>query len=129
MVNESNKIRAINTVRLAVMGLTVVISAFYIKVPGNILILKLLIVPMFWLSTLGLRSLYKNPISEQAALSVNALEYNALYVFLFSTFLLFICWTPEVDLSQILNGAMFAFLFGFPLSLYLHHKGQSASAV
>ena len=128
MLSESNKIRAGNSLRLAFVALVVVVSSFYFKVPNNVLIVKLLIVPMFWLSLLGLKVLYKNPIEEQAVFSANVIEYYILYVILFSTFMLVICWTPEIEVSQIIKGAALGCLIGLPLSLYLHQKnirGQS----
>ena len=124
MLSESNKIRAGNSLRLAFVALVVVVSSFYFKVPNNVLIVKLLIVPMFWLSLLGLKVLYKNPIEEQAVFSANVIEYYILYVILFSTFMLVICWTPEIEVSQIIKGAALGCLIGLPLSLYLHQRKQ-----
>ena len=122
ILSETNKIRVSNTIHLAVVVGVVLAGASYFKVPGNILVLKILVVPMFWLSLLGLKALYKEPIENQPVFSANVIEYNALYVFLFSTFLFIVCWTPTVELWQILVGAIAAFSIGFPLSLYLHHK-------
>ena len=75
MLSESNKIRVGNSLRLAFVALVVVVSSFYFKVPNNVLVVKLLIIPMFWLSLLGLKALYKNPIEEQAVFSANVIEY------------------------------------------------------
>ena len=124
MLSESNKIRVGNSLRLAFVALVVVVSSFYFKVPNNVLVVKLLIIPMFWLSLLGLKALYKNPIEEQAVFSANVIEYYILYVILFSTFMLVICWTPEIEVSQIVKGATLGCLIGLPLSLYLHQRKQ-----
>ncbi len=129
MLSESNKIRASNSLRLAFIALVVVAGSFYFKVPGNVLVIKLLIIPMFWLSLLGLKALYKNPIEEQAVFSTNVIEYCSLYVILFGTFMLVICWTPEAELVQIAKGAVMGFLVALPLSLYLHHKNQTMDSV
>ena len=129
MLSETNKIRASNSLRLAFLALVVVAGSFYFKVPGNVLVVKLLIIPMFWLSLLGLKALYKNPIEEQTVLSANVIEYNILYVVLFGTFMLIICWTPEVELVQIAKGAALVLLVALPMSLYLHHMNQRIDSV
>ncbi len=129
MLSESNKIRADNSLRLAFVALVVVAGSFYFKVPANVLVVKLLVIPMFWLSLLGLKALYKNPIEEQPVFSANVIEYNILYVILFGTLMLIICWTPEVELMQIVKGAVSGILVASPLSLYLHHRAQRIDAV
>ena len=129
MLSESNKIRADNSLRLAFVALVVVAGSFYFKVPANVLVVKLLVIPMFWLSLLGLKALYKNPIEEQPVFSANVIEYNILYVILFGTLMLIICWTPEVELMQIVKGAVSGILVALPLSLYLHHRAQRIDAV
>ncbi len=129
MFSESNKIRASNFLRLAFVALVVVVASFYFEVPDNVLVVKLLCIPMFWLSLLGLKALYKNPIEAQSVFSANVIEYNILYVILFGTFMLIVCWTPEVKLPQIAKAAVVNLLVALPLSLYLHHRNQRMGTV
>lgn len=124
MLSDSNKIRLRNTLSIAQIILVVLLCALYFDVPGNVLIFKVLVVPIFWFSLLGLRALYRDPIEGQAVFSSNVIEYNILFVFAIAVFVLIVCWTPALELSKIIGAIAIALLFGLPLRLYLHRRYQ-----
>jgi len=126
-MSESNKIRFGNIGRLAILGTTVLTVSYLQKTPPNLLVLKLLIVPMFWLAMIGLRYLYKNPISEQKTMSTNVIEYHLLLTLLFSGFIILVLWSPELGAATMVRVLLALLALGIPLLLYLHKRQTTHS--
>jgi hypothetical protein len=127
-MKQSNQIRVGNLLYLAPMFVAVLAGSFFFRVPGSLLLVKLLVVPMFWLALRGLPTLYKNPIAEQPTLSPNVIEYYALFILLFAAFLLVVLWTPEFTVLNLLLSLFGVLLIGLPLKLWGHHRRTGSEA-
>lgn len=127
MISQSNQIRVGNAARLVLLFGAVLVASLFFKVSASTLLLKLMIVPMFWLSLLGLPALYKNPIAAQPTLSANVIEYYILFVVLFSGFLLVVFWTPVFPVSKLLLLLAGVLVIGVPVKLWQHHRQNSIS--
>lgn len=127
-MHQSNQIRVSNLLYLAPMFFLVIIGSFFFKVPGSLLVVKLLVVPMFWLALRGLPTLYKKPIADQPTLSANVIEYCALSILLFAVFLLVVLWTPKFTLLNLLLSLFGVMLIGLPLKLWSHHRRTGSEA-
>ena len=123
-MSNSNTIRAGNITRLVTLIVAVILTSHYFNLSANIVILKLLVVPMFWLSMIGIQYLYKEPISLQEAFSINVVEYFLLFVLLVAGFLMVLMWTLGVSVSVLLTGLLAAFILGVAVLLYMHYASK-----
>ena len=96
----------------------VVLCSLYFKVPTNILTIKILIVPMFWLSYLGLNSIFKHPIIEEK-ITLRMIEYFAIWAFLFSAFMIVTIWTPDISVLKMMSTVLLGTAIGTVLQLVL----------
>lgn len=75
------------------------------KALGNsteITLLKLAVVPLFFLSFGGLRSIYRIPIFEHKV-TFRAVEYSIIEGLIFSLFLFVLLWHPESTTAELLS--------------------------
>lgn len=84
-------------------GLLLVVF-FVLKLFGNpteLILLKLAVVPLFFLSFGGLRYLYREPIFEHK-LTLRAFEYSVLEGLVFSLFLFAMLWNSQRTATELL---------------------------
>ena len=94
---------AIRNYTLVLMLLVMVVIAS--KLLGNsteLMLLKLATVPLFFLSTSGLRSIYKHPIVEHK-LTPRSVEYVILDGLLLVLLIFIVTWDPEATTAELLK--------------------------
>ncbi|MFK8079554.1 MAG: hypothetical protein AB8B97_04650 [Granulosicoccus sp.] len=120
-MQNNTKTRLINSGRLVWILFAVCAFSVHAEVATNLIFMKLMLVPMFFFALPGVAGLYKKPINEQPLLSANFIEYHLLMGFLLTAFLLFVVWTPDVEIpflvKWLLLGTFAGMLWGLAIAL------------
>ena len=93
-------IRNYTNVALLLVMVTSVLLA--LKNPLELILLKLCVVPLFFLSIGGLRSIYREPIVEHK-FTVRSIEYTLLQGLVFALFLSVLFWTAGTTLGEFVS--------------------------
>jgi len=112
-LNYKAKIAIKNYSVVFVMIVLMVILSRDLGDSNELLMLKIAVVPLFFLSFAGLRSIYRDPIIEHR-LTLRSVEFSVLDGLLYSLFIFISLWKQESTIGEllILFGSLF---FAFTL--------------
>ena len=89
-----------NYTRVALMVFGILVCTIALGDPANVILLKLSAAPFFFLSTIGLKSIYRQPIVEHK-ITARAVEYHLLQALLIALIALIVYWSPEKTIGML----------------------------
>ncbi len=99
-VITTTKIRLSNYATVASLVCPVLILSMLNDVPSSVIMLKLLLTPLVFLSFHGLNSLYIKPVVDNR-LTFRSIEHAVIESFILCVFLLIVFWTPGVSTASL----------------------------
>lgn len=117
-LNSKLYLALINYAHALCVTLAVLAITFFLGQSSELILLKVLISPVFWLAFYGLEKIYQYPIFEPRV-SIRAVEYSVLYAFLMSVFVLLIVWQQQFEIRDIVAGLLAGIIVGAVARLLL----------
>lgn len=89
-----------NYLMVTFLSAAVFISSFIQKHDSELILLKVLLAPIFWLALKGPDALFKYPVYE-GKFTYRAMEYSMIYAFVLSCFTIYLSAGPGVDIWRL----------------------------